>query len=154
MDIPLKGALYTIQQFLKWHKENKSQEKPNIVILSSISAFYHGGIKNVVYDATKAALSYMVKDLANFDCVVNAIEPGTIRQTKIGLWKPDFDMDETARSDIEKGQQRDVEKLGSEVTKKNISRIVEFLLFQNTTGAINGTTLTVDGGLTSLRQRF
>ena len=154
LDINLKGALYTIQQFLKWHKENNSSCKPNIVIISSISAFYHGGIKNVVYDATKAALSYMVKNLANFECVINAIEPGTIRQTKIGLWKPDFDVDENARSEIEKGQQGDVEKLGNEVTKEDIARVIEYLLEMNTNGAVNGTTITVDGGLTSLRQRF
>lgn len=154
LDTNLKGALYTTQQFLKWHEETGHSIKPNILIMSSISAFHHGGDKNVVYDATKAALSYLVRDLANFNCVVNALEPGTIRETRIGEWTPQFTSDETARKLIENGQQGDVEQMGWEVTKTDIAKVAETILFHNPHGAINGTTITVDGGQTALRQRF
>jgi NAD(P)-dependent dehydrogenase (short-subunit alcohol dehydrogenase family) len=154
LDINLKGALYTTQQFLKWHEKTNHSIKPNILIMSSISAFHHGGDKNVVYDATKAALSYMVRDLANFNCVANALEPGTIRGTRIGEWTPQFNSDETTRKLIEHGQQSDVEKMGWEVTTTDIAKVAETILSYNPYGAINGTTITVDGGQTALRERF
>lgn len=154
VDTNLKGTLYAAQAFLQWHKQVGHPIPPNIVIISSISAFYHGGRANVAYDATKAALSFMVKDLANFDCVANAIEPGTVRETKIGSWTPQFTHDDEARQIIERGQASDVEKLGREVGKADVARIAQMLLLQNETGAINGTCITVDAGLTVMRQRF
>lgn len=154
LDVNLKGALHTIQSFLRWHQEQNHQIMPNIVIISSISAFHHGGTKNVVYDSSKAALSYLVRNLANYNCVVNAIEPGTIRGTKIGSWTPNFGIDEELRTLIEQGQASDVEMLGREVTASDIAKVTEMLLFGNKNGAINGTTITVDGGLTAFRKRF
>lgn len=154
LGVNLKGTLYTIQEFLNRHKYLPDAKRPNIVIISSISAFHHGGRNNVVYDATKAALSYIVKDLANFDCTVNAVEPGTVRGTKIGGLTPDLGFDENARKIIEAGQARDVDALEREVTAEDIAKVVEMLLFNNQQGAINGTTITVDAGLTSLRKRF
>lgn len=154
VDTNIKGSLYTIHAFLKWHEEVNHPLTPNIVIISSISAFFHGGRANVVYDGTKVFLSYMVRDLANFNCFINTIEPGTIRQTEIGAWTPDFSRDPEARDTIERGQADDVARLGRDVTKADITSVIEMLLFHNGNGAINGTCITVDGGLTVLRQRF
>ncbi len=154
LDTNLKGTMYVIQSFLKWREENSNQIRPNIVIISSISAFFHGGRTNVVYDATKSAMSYMVKDLANYNCIVNAVEPGTVRDTEIGAWTPDFQIDKTNKQIVDKGQKSDVETSGIEVTKRDVADVVEMLLFNNAHGAINGTTIAVDGGLTSLKQRF
>lgn len=153
-DINFKGALYTVQSFLNWHKKQKDTPKPNIILISSISSFFHGGRRNVVYDSTKAALSYVVKNLANYDCIVNVVEPGTIRETKIGGWTEEFEKDSGAKELIEKGQEADVKRMGEEVTKREVSRVVQMLLFENKTGAINGTAITVDGGLTSIKERF
>ena len=154
VDTNVKGVLYAALAFLKWHEATSHPIIPNIVIISSISAFFHGGRVNVVYDGTKAFLSYIVRDLANFNCIVNTIEPGTIRQTEIGVWAPDFTKDPEARTTVEQGQAGDVQRLGREVTKANITSVIEMLLFRNGDGAINGTSITVDGGLTSLRERF
>lgn len=154
VDVNVKGVLYAIHAFLKWHEDAHHLVAPNIVIVSSISAFFHGGRANVVYDGTKTLLSYIVRDLANFTCVVNAIEPGTIRQTEIGTWTPDLTKDLQARAVVERGQADDVKRLGREVTKADVIAIIEMLLFHNGNGAINGTCIAVDGGLSALRQRF
>jgi len=153
LDTNITGALLTSQAFLRWHEQRQHPIKPNIVIISSISAFYPGGKTNVVYDATKAALSNMVKNLANY-CAVNAVEPGTIRGTEIGAWKPDFSKDESSKAIVDHGQEGDVESCGIEILKSDISDVVEQLLFRNPRGAINGTTIKVDGGMTARRSRF
>jgi NAD(P)-dependent dehydrogenase (short-subunit alcohol dehydrogenase family) len=154
LDVNLKGTLFTVQKFLDWHKKIKHPVRPNIIIMSSISAFYNGGEKNVVYDATKAALSYMVQDLVNCNCIVNALEPGTIRGTKIGGWTSRLTSDAAAKQLIDEGQTNDVKNMNWEATTSDIAAIVEMLLFQNQRGVINGTTLTVDGGQTSFSTRF
>lgn len=152
VDINLKGALYTINCFLKLRPEDKIS---NIVIISSISAFFHGGTMMTTYDATKAALSYIVKDLSNYpNIIINAVEPGTVRDTNIGAWKENFSLDNNFKKIINDGQTRDVENLGREVLKSDIAEIVEMLLIRNRKGVINGTTITIDGGLTSKKVRF
>ena len=156
LDTNTKGALTAIRAFLACHHHyGPFKVNHNIVIISSISAFYHGGTTNVVYDASKAFLSSLPGNLCNYPkCVVNAIQPGTVRQTQIGGWNTDFTTNGPAKDIIDKGQAGDVTKLGMEVTKADIAKIVEFLLFNNNNGAINGTTITVDGGLTVKQNRF
>lgn len=153
VDINLKGILYSVQAFLNWHKDIKAKIRPNIVLISSMSAFFHGGGSMTVYDATKAAVSYLVKDLANYNCVVNAVEPGTIRRTNIGGWTTDFKSDKERREIIEKCQKQDVSNLSHEVTVEDIADFIDFLLFKNK-GEINGTAITIDGGQSIFKKRI
>lgn len=154
MRINLEGAIYSIQAFLAWHKDNNHPIRPNIVVISSVSARLHEHPDVAIYEASKAGLSHFVKSIADPKSgrfIINTIEPGTIRGTQIGGWKPDGSFDKSARERIEKAQSKEVKLLPTEVTKDDVAKVVEMLLFENQQGLFNGASFTVDGGYSVLK---
>lgn len=151
----LEGAILTVHSFLRWHKDNDHPIPPNIVIISSVSAHLHEDPSVAVYEASKSGLSHFVPSLASRSegkFAINAIEPGTIRGTKIGGLTPDLDYDNKARQAIEEAQAREVAMLPVEITKEDIARICEKLLFENLNGDTNGKLIPVDGGYSTLKR--
>lgn len=59
----LEGAIYSIQAFLAWHELSKHPIKPNIVVISSVSAHLHEDPSVAIYEASKAGLSHFVKSI-------------------------------------------------------------------------------------------
>ena len=154
----LEGAILTIQSFLKWHEQNdQTKTKPNIVVISSVSANLHEHSDVAVYEASKAGLSHFVRSLADpgrGEFVINVVEPGTIRNTKIGGWTPENEYNHDAREAIEEAQMREVESVGVEVTPDDVAETVEQLLFSNNRGIFNGAVFTVDGGYSVLKPKL
>lgn len=154
LETNLLGAIYTIHAFLKWHEDNKHRVRPNIVVISSVSAHLHEGPDMAPYEASKAGLSSFVEGIADpgkGKFIINAIEPGTIRETKIGGLRPDGSYDESARKKIEEAQANEVGMIPVEVTKKDVANVVRRLLFENQNGDTNGQLIPVDGGYSTLR---
>lgn len=151
----LIGAIYAVHTFLSWHKDNGHRIRPNIVVISSVSAHLHEGDSMATYEASKAGLSHFVQSLADpgrKEFIINAIEPGTIRETRIGGWRSDGPFDQPARAIIEAAQAEEVKMLPVEVTKKDIAEAVRKLLFENQNGDTNGQLIPVDGGYSRLKQ--
>ena len=155
IDTNLTGALLTLQTFLKWHQDNKHKTKPNIVVVSSISAFYHGGVAAIPYEASKAGLSFLVKDVANFPCYITGIQPGTIRETALGSLTPNITQDKKSRDNLIKSQEVDIETQGFEITKEQIAKLIKWLLLEGGNELLTGQCITPDGGQTAMKkERF
>lgn len=150
-----EGAIYTIQAFLAWHRDNGHYVIPNIVVITSVSAHLHKSPEVAIYEASKAGLSHFVKSIVDpgrREFIINTIEPGTIRETEIGGWRPDGSFDKSAREEIEKAQAKEVDMLPVEVSKKDVASVAKMLLFDNQGGIFNGASLTVDGGYSVLKK--
>lgn len=144
----LEGAMYTVHAFLSWHSANNHLVTPNIVVISSVSAHLHEGPDVAVYEASKAGLSHFAKSLVDptrRKHIINVIEPGTIRQTRIGGWRPDVSFDQSARERIEEAQAKEVSMLRVEPTKNDVAKVAEKLLFDNQEGTHNGKSFAVYG---------
>lgn len=150
----LEGAIYSIQAFLAWHQGNRHPIKPNIVVISSVSAHLHEDPSVAIYEASKAGLSHFVKSIVDPGSgrfVINIIEPGTIRETAIGGWRPDGTFSKSAREQIEAAQVEEMGMLQIEVTKDDVAKVAEMLLLDNPKGVFNGASLTIDGGYSVLK---
>jgi NAD(P)-dependent dehydrogenase (short-subunit alcohol dehydrogenase family) len=155
IDTNLTGALLTLRAFLKWHQDNKHKIKPNIVVVSSISAFYHGGVGAIPYEASKAGLSFLVKDVANFPCYITGVQPGTIRETALASLTPNVTHDKKSRDNLIISQRTDIETQGFEVTKEQIAKLIKWLLLEGGNELLTGHCITPDGGQTVLKpERF
>lgn len=151
----LEGAIYSIQAFLSWHEDNQHLIRPNIVVISSVSAHLHESPDVAVYEASKAGLSHFTRsiiDPGREKFIINSIEPGTIRETRIGGWRPDSSFDESARKKIEQAQAREVDLLPVEIRKGDVADVARMLLFDNSRGIFNGASFTVDGGYSVLKK--
>lgn len=155
IDTNLTGALLTLQAFLKWHQDNEHKTKPNIVVVSSISAFYHGGVGAIPYEASKAGLSFLVKNVANFPCYITGVQPGTVRETALASLTPDITQDKKSRDNLIKSQKADIETQGFEVTKDQIAKLIKWLLLEGGNELLTGQCITPDGGQTVMKkERF
>ena len=144
VDINLKGQINVLHAFVKTLQEKNATG--NIVVTSSISSFYSGGVNMAVYDATKAAISALAQRLVPYRNIrINIIEPGSVR-TNIGGWNPDFSMNQNGLDVVRAGQDGDKKALGKEVTINQIVSLVKFLFFED--HGMNGSKIVVDEGLT------
>ena len=143
--INLLGQINVLHAFINLLRQKNATG--NVVAMSSISAFYSGGLNMAVYDATKAAIVALAKDLVGEKTLrcINVLQPGSIR-TNIGGWFSDFTVDSEGLSAVKRGQDEDSERLRSEVTIDHICSMVRYLFF--TDHGMNGSVITIDAGLT------
>lgn len=145
-EINFIGQINVLHAFIQTVLTRKAQG--NIVVVSSISAFYSGGPNMAVYDATKAAISALAKRLVPYkDICINIIDPGSVR-TGIGSLNPDFTHSCEGAAIVKQGQDADDQRLGHGVSLKQIEEVTRFLFFAD--HGINGAEIVIDGGLTLL----
>jgi len=144
VDINVMGTINVLHSFIGSLVERHA--RGNIVVVSSVSSFHSGGPNMAVYDATKAAITALVKRLVPYKHIrANIISPGSVR-TGIGGFHPDMRPDPDGARLVKSGQDGDARRLGTEVTVEHIVRLARTLFFEET--GMSGADIVVDEGLT------
>lgn len=138
MDINVKGALFTLQQFIPHLNQGAA-----VIFLSSINA-YNAMENSAVYAASKAALNAIAKvaavELAPRSVRVNVVSPGPVNTpiwTKVGLTEEQL----TQMAGLIQGKVP-LKKFGS---PEEIARAVLFLASEESSFT-TGAEFVVDGG--------
>ncbi|XDD45054.1 SDR family NAD(P)-dependent oxidoreductase [Leptospira sp. WS39.C2] len=137
LDINLISVVEILKVLLPQMEKNKFGR---IVLMSTASASYGGGLNGFSYGLAKHGIIYLTKHLAKYytkqNILTNAVSPGFINSK--------FHTDVLGRSETELQKRAELVRLGRSGSAEDVNKVIYNLAFEN--DYISGENIKIDGG--------